>query len=133
MIREIPHALEGQLQILAKENDAPPFTVYLSNLLNEGGELSKNFQKIDIKVPLRPPWRQLEYRHRFRVETAIFRAFLAKNSGFDHFWGNFRVKISKFTIFRVKTSNRVIHSHFPLAKCILKRYHTSPNSKNFIF
>ena len=45
MIREIPHALEGQLQILAKENDAPPFTVYLSSSLSEGGELSKNFQK----------------------------------------------------------------------------------------
>ena len=125
--------LRGSSRFQQRRMTLPPFTVYLSSLLSEGGELSKNYQKIDIKVPMRPPWRQLEYRHRFRVETAIFRAFLAKNSGFDHFWGNFRVKISNFTVIRVKTGDKHYHQDVPIAQSILKRYHTSSNSKNLPF
>ena len=96
-------------------------------------EKSKLAVKKHFLSLLRPLRREFAYRHRFWVETAILQAFLAKNSDFDHFWGIFRVKNSNFTVFGVIISEKHRHHHFPTTQSILKRYHTSPNSKNFLF
>ena len=93
----------------------------------------KKFQKIHKRSYPRALRREFAYGHRFRVETAIFRGFSVKNSDFDHFRGIFRLKNSIFTIFRCETGKGNRYQRIPSTLGILKRYHTSPNSKNFPF
>ena len=94
-------------------------TLFLKNV-----ELfKKKSQENDKKSPPRALRREFAYRHRFRVETAIFRGFSVKNSDFGHFWGIFRVKNSIFTIFRCKTGKENRYQRIPSSLGILKRYH----------
>ena len=95
--------------------------------------IQKKSQEIDKKSPLQDLRREFAYRRRFRVEMAIFRAILSKNSDFRHFLVIFRVKNSIFTRFRLKTGNRNRKHCIPPTLGILKRYHTSPNSQYFPF